>query len=86
MGIRTALRQTRWVTLGVLFAILWVVLIGYEVASTFDWFASGATFIGHNTPAGIIGVAVLAATAALLVALFGELSETDPAPDSWPPE
>lgn len=86
MGIRTALRQTRWVTLGVLAALLWVLLIGFEVATSFDWFASGTGYVGNTAPGGIIGVAVLAGTAVLLVVLFGELAETDPGPDSWPPE
>lgn len=86
MGIRTALRQTRWVTLGVLAALLWIILIGIDVATSFDWFASGTTYIGHSAPGGIIGFAVLAGTAVLLVLLLGELSETDPGPDSWPPE
>lgn len=86
MGIRTALRQIPAVTFAALLAVAWTLLVGYEVATAFDWLAVGGGFVGENATAGVVGVAVLALALGLLVGLLGELSEHHPAPEAWPPE
>jgi len=87
MSMRTALRQTRWVTFGVLAAVVWTLLITFEVATAFDWTAfSPGAFVGQTAVGGIAGVAVLVLLLGLLVVLYSELTETDPAPQAWPPE
>lgn len=87
MSMRTALGQARWVTFGVLAALAWTALITYEVATTFDWAAwSPGAFEGQTAVGGIAGVAVLVLLLGLLVVLYSELTETDPAPQAWPPE
>jgi hypothetical protein len=84
MGIRTALQQTRWITLGALAVAIWAVVVWFEVLELIDW--TSMDYIGRSAPSGVVGLVVLAALIALLVAMFGELGEEEPAPESWPPE
>jgi hypothetical protein len=84
MGVRTALRQTRWITLGALAVAIWVVVVWFEVLELIEW--TSMDYIGRSAPSGVVGLIVLAGLIALLVALFGELGAEEPAPESWPPE
>jgi len=87
MSVRTALEQARWITLGVMLAVVWTLAAVAEVASAFDW-ANWAVqdFVGQTAMSGIVGLAVMATLLGLLVVLYGELSETEPNPTPWPPE
>lgn len=86
MGLRTAIRQMRWTTFGVLAATAWTLLITYEVATAFQWAAWPQTsFIGQAAVAGIAGVAVLATLLGLLVTVYSELGHEEPTPRAWPP-
>lgn len=84
MGIRTALQQTRWITLAALAVAIWSVVVWFEVLNGIEW--SSMNYIGRSAPSGVIGLIVLGAFIALLVAVFGELGEEEPTPESWPPE
>lgn len=87
MGTRTALTSNRWITLAVLFALIWTVVIWLEVYNAMDWSGLvGLNYIGPSVVSGIVGLVVMAGLFALLVALYGELGETGPGPDPWPPE
>lgn len=87
MGMRTALRQTRWITFTVLAAAAWTLLIAYEVATAFDWAnVSVQDFLGQAAVSGIVGLIVMAVFLGLLVVVYSELTETEPAPEVWPPE
>lgn len=86
MALRTAFRQMRWTTFGVLLAIAWTLLIAYEVATAFDWAAwATADFVGQAAFAGVVGVVVLAVFLGLMATLYSELTHDDPAPQAWPP-
>ncbi len=86
MTIRAALRNSRLATYAVLFALVWLLLTTYRVATRFDWSAiTSPSFVGPNAVGGIVGVVVLVTLVMLLIALYGELSETEPAPEPWPP-
>lgn len=86
MGVRTALGQARWVTFGVMLAAVWTLLIAYEVATAFDWANwTVEAFLGQAAMSGIVGLLVMAILLGLMVVLYGELSESDPSPDPWPP-
>jgi apolipoprotein N-acyltransferase len=86
MTIRTALRQSRVLTYAVLFVLLWLLVTLYRVATSFDWTAiTTPTFIGLNPVGGIVGVVVMAIVVMLVIALYGELSQEEPAPEPWPP-
>lgn len=87
MSMRTAVRQTRWVTFAVLAATAWTLLIAYEVATAFDWTqVTGRDFAGQAATSGVVGLVVMVVFVGLLVVLYGELTETEPTPDTWPPE
>jgi len=86
MSMRTALRQTRWITFAVLATAAWTLLIAYEVATTLDWTrATGRDLVGQAATSGVIGLVVMVVFVGLLVVLYGELTETEPTPDTWPP-
>jgi hypothetical protein len=86
MTLRSAIRSSRILTFGIIFVMLWGLLNLYRVATSFNWEALAApSFIGLNAVGGIAGVVVLAVFLMLLIGLYGELGESDPAPEPWPP-
>lgn len=87
MSLRTALREARVVTAGILIATLWTLLTILDVVGQFDWMAfdTGDT-VGQTAVGGVVGLVVLVVVLALLVGLFSEVTESDPAPDPWPPQ
>jgi hypothetical protein len=86
MSIQTALKQSKVLTFVVIGIFRWLLLTLIRVASAFDWTAvSAADFIGRNALGGVVGVIVMLILLGVLVTLFGELMESDPLPDTWPP-
>ena len=81
MGIRTALTQARIVSLGVFAAAIWIVLTMLQVYGRLGPLSSGG--VGQTPISGLVGLAVLGGALALLLVLYGELSETEPAPEPW---
>lgn len=84
MVIRTALRQSKWITFGLLLVFLWVLLAAMgvlEVVGSADW-----AYLGQGAISGIAGLLVMVVALGLLVVLFGELTETEPGPEPWPPD
>lgn len=87
MGLRTAVSQS-WVLTAMVIGIgLWCGYIAVETlaASESIWAATGS-YVGANPVSGLAGIAVLVAIVALLFVLFGELGESEPGPQAWPPE
>ncbi|MDQ2072610.1 hypothetical protein ACODNH_03940 [Haloarcula sp. NS06] len=85
MTLRTAIQQSKILTFVVLGAFVWLLLTLFEVASTIDFATGTATFVGQNALGGIAGVLVLTTVLGALVVLYSEMTESDPAPQSWPP-
>lgn len=81
MGIRTAITQSRIVTLGVFAAAIWVVLTMLQVYGRMGPLSGGG--VGQTPISGVVGLLVMGGLLALLLVLFGELSEEEPAPDPW---
>lgn len=81
MGIRTALTQSRIATLGVFAAGIWIVLTMLQVYGRLGPLSGGG--VGQTPVSGLVGLVVLGGTLALLLVLYGELSETEPAPEPW---
>jgi hypothetical protein len=81
MGLRTALTQARIVTIGVFFAAIWVVLTMLQVYGRMGPLSSGG--VGQTPISGLLGLVVLGGLLALLLTLYGELSEAEPAPEPW---
>lgn len=84
MVIRNALRQSKWITFGLLLAFLWVLLAALgvmEVVMNASW-----EYVGQGAVSGVVGLLVMVVALGLLVVLFGELTETEPGPEPWPPD
>lgn len=87
MGLRTGLQQSRWLTFAVLLVGLWVLLSALRTATAMDWSQlGGGEYIGYAPGSGVVGLVVLLVGLGLLLVLYSELTETDPAPETWPPE
>lgn len=86
MSLRTAIQNSRVLTVAIAAASVWLLLTLLNVASAFDWLsASASDFIGQNALGGIAGVVVMLVLLGALLTLYSELSESEPAPESWPP-
>ena len=85
MGIRTAIEHNPLVTAGLLFAIGWSVVIGARIVDQMGAIAGG-NWVGQHGLGGLMGLLVIVAFLGLLIASFGALGESDPAPAEWPPE
>ncbi|AHB66272.1 hypothetical protein HISP_09740 [Haloarcula hispanica N601] len=85
MTLRTAVHQSKILTFVVLGAFVWLLLTLFEVLSTINFATGTATFVGQNALGGLAGVLVLTIVLGALVVLYSEITESDPAPQSWPP-
>ncbi|EMA32966.1 hypothetical protein [Haloarcula japonica] len=85
MTLRTAIQQSKILTFVVLGAFVWLLLTLFEVASTIDLGTGTTSFVGQNALGGVAGVLVLTIVLGALVVLYSEITETNPAPQSWPP-
>ncbi|GCF14706.1 hypothetical protein Harman_26410 [Haloarcula mannanilytica] len=85
MTLRTAIQQSKILTFVVLGAFVWLLLTLFEVLSTIDFATGTGSFVGQNALGGLAGVFVLAIVLGTLVVLYSEITEADPAPQSWPP-
>lgn len=85
MGIRTASQQNSLLLAALLLFIGWIALTGLNVISS-----AGAltldNWVGQHGVGGVIGVIALLFILALAVGVFGELGESEPAPEEWPPQ
>lgn len=85
MGTRTALSNSRWIAFGILAAALWLLASWFSVYGRINWNALEDP-VGAYGFSGIVGLVVVAVSLGLLVALYGELAEGEPGPDTFPPE
>lgn len=83
MSIRTALRESTLVTYGVLAALVWVLLTWIHVFQLVDLSKTG--YLGQGAFSGAVGLLVMTVFLGLLVAVLAELTEHEPAPNTWPP-
>ncbi|WP_435194177.1 hypothetical protein [Natronomonas sp. EA1] len=81
MAMKTALSQSRVVTMGVLLGVIWLVVTAFSVFDEMS--AAGEPFVGQSMTAGVIGLLAMLGIFALLVTLFGELGSEGPAPEPW---
>ncbi|WP_122088367.1 hypothetical protein [Halalkalicoccus subterraneus] len=85
MALKTALEHNPVLTVAFLLFGGWLAITTLNVASSMGP-VMGADWIGHSGPGGVVGLAVMIALGVLLVYVYAELAESDPAPDSFPPE
>lgn len=85
MTLRDGVQQSKILTFVVLGAFVWLLLTLLEVASAVEVATGTASFVGPNALGGIAGVFTLVILLGALVVLYSELTEADPAPQSWPP-
>lgn len=85
MGLKTAFEHNPVLLMALLLFGGWLaVTAGSVVESIGD--ASRGMWVGPNGVGGVMGLTVLLALGVLLVYLYAELAESDPAPESFPPE
>lgn len=84
MSLREALGQARLLTLLVLAGMGWIVFTAAKVLGDINYW--NPADVGHTAATGVVGLVVLAAVFVAALSLFGELGESEPAPDAWPPE
>lgn len=85
MTLRTALDQNPVLAVGFLLFGGWLALTAMNVVSSMDS-VMAIDWVGHSGISGLIGLLVMLALGVLLVYLYAELAEPDPAPETFPPE
>lgn len=85
MGLRTAFRQNKLVLIGLLAFGAWVFLTIQNVSSSMGSVVYG-DWVGQSGVVGLVGLGVLAGIGLLVVLVYGELGETEPLPEEFPPE
>lgn len=85
MGLRTAFRQHKLVLIGLLAFGAWVFLTIQNVAASMGPVVYG-DWVGQSGVVGLVGLGVLVAIGLLAVLVYGELGETEPLPEEFPPE
>jgi len=83
MSIQTALRQAPVVTLAAAVAALWLLSSWARIYEAIELANLGPT--GEGAIAGVVGLVVLTITLGFVFVLGGELGETTPGPNQWPP-
>jgi hypothetical protein len=81
MGLKTALTQSRIATFGVIAGAIWLLLTILQVYEQLG--QPSSTEVGQTPIAGLVGILVMAGLLTLLVVLYSELSEVEPAPEPW---
>lgn len=68
-----------------LLAAGWIVLTAIQVFNAMEAGGAGG-FIGQTPVGGVIGLLVMLSLLALLFVIYGEVSESEPGPQSFPPQ
>ena len=85
MALKTALEHNPLLT------VVFILFGGWLALTALNVFASmgpvvGGNWVGPNGAGGLFGLGVILVLGVLLVYLYAELAEADPAPDGFPPE
>ena len=84
MSLRQSLGNTRLLALALLAGMAWIGFTAVQVLGSIEYWAPAA--VGQTAGAGVVGLLVLTIVFVLSLSLFGSLGESDPAPQTWPPE
>lgn len=84
MALQTALEQNPVLTVAFLLSGGWLALTSLNVFSSMG--SLGGGWVGHSGIGGLFGLALMFVLGVLLVYLYAGLSESDPAPETFPPE
>jgi hypothetical protein len=85
MALQTALEQNPVLTVGFLLFGGWLALTVLNVVSGMGPLMGGG-WIGQSGVGGLFGLTVMLVLGILLIYLYAGLSESDPAPETFPPE
>ncbi|MCG1002665.1 MULTISPECIES: hypothetical protein [Halobacterium] len=87
MSLRDAIDQTGWLPVAALLVLLWTIVTGIEVVNLAEAY-SGVTgpYVGQTFVGGALGLLVLLGFAAAVVYVYDEAGESEPAPESFPPQ
>lgn len=70
-------------TLAAIVTGVWLLLAWLQIFAVLDLSNTGS--IGQGAIGGILGLLVMTVALVFLFVLFGELGETAPGPERWPP-
>ncbi|MCH7659428.1 MAG: hypothetical protein IH933_02220 [Euryarchaeota archaeon] len=84
MALQTALEQNPVLTVGFLLFGGWLALTTLNIVGSMG--AIGGGWIGQSGVGGLFGLGILLVLGVLLIYLYAGLAETDPAPETFPPE
>lgn len=83
MAVRNALRRSALLTVAAILAGLWLLRTALVVWADIELASAGA--LGQGAFSGVVGLAVMVIALALLLVFAGELGESEPRPETWPP-
>lgn len=90
MSLRNAFDQAGLVIpFAVMLALLWTILVAVEVAGTMQPYLTNVgvgMWVGQSWIAGVVGLCVLAVLGVALAYLSSEFGESEPTPQTFPPE
>ncbi|NHN58702.1 MULTISPECIES: hypothetical protein [Halorussus] len=85
MSLRTAGRQSPVLLAAVLLFGAWVGVNLFRVFDAIPSFWTGGGEVGQTWLGGLVGLLVMLVAVGLLITLYSALSESSPAPDTFPP-
>lgn len=85
MALKTAIEHNPVLTIASLLFGGWLAVTAANVFGSMDSILA-TDWIGPSGVSGLMGLIVLLVLGVLLVYLYAELAESDPAPESFPPE
>ncbi|UPV73760.1 hypothetical protein M0R89_14585 [Halorussus limi] len=85
MSLRTAAKRAPILLAGVVLFGAWVALNLFRVFDAIPSLWTGGTGVGQTLLGGLVGLLVMLTVVVLLVGLYSAISESSPAPESFPP-
>jgi len=86
MSLRDSIGQMGWLPVAALLVLLWTIVTAINVTNIMDAYAGASgPFTGQAFVGGAVGVLVLLGFALSVAYVYGEMGETEPAPESFPP-
>jgi|GEM_PF-1782287 len=87
MSLRDAIDRTGWLPVAALLVLLWTIVTALNVANLSQAYSGvAAPYVGQTFVGGALGLLVLLGFSVGVVYVYGETGESEPAPESFPPQ